>query len=87
MLYRGVPYNWYIVARAIYAGPIPLRTIYEAATNMRNMTIVVEGISPCCYQKKMKVHLKRKQPWTTVSVLLGLTSMVQLSDELSWVPT
>ena len=54
---------------------------------MRTEVTVVEGIKPCCYQKKdEKNELKSQQPWTAVSALLGLISMAQLADEL-WVPT
>ena len=54
---------------------------------MRTKATVVEGIKPCCYQKKIKIdQLKSQRPWTAVSALLGLISMAQLADEL-WLPT
>ena len=58
----------------------------EIALNKRTKLTVVEGVKSHCYQR-MKIKLKRQQPWTAVqSSLLGLVSMAQLADEL-WVPT
>ena len=48
-------------------------------TGMRTKAIAVEGIKPCCYQKKATIELKSQQPWTAVSALLG---MAQLANEL-----
>ena len=35
---------------------------YFEAANMRTKTTVLEGIKPCCYQKKIKIELKSQQP-------------------------